>query len=553
MTSATTVVPADSTRRLLETRLATRILILDGAMGTMIQRRQFGEAEFRGVRFENHSRDLKGDNDLLVLTQPDAVVAIHEAYLEAGADIIETNTFNGTAIAQADYGLETVAYELNREAARLAKRAAREWTCRTPEQPRFVAGSIGPTNKALSISPDVNDPTFRSITFDALRDAYAQQARGLIDGGCELLLVETIFDTLNARAAIVAIQEVVDEKGVDLPLMISVTITGRSGRTLSGQTIDTFWVSIAHAKPFSVGINCALGAREMLPHLTELARVAGTYVSCHPNAGLPNAFGEYDESPAKLAGYSGNSRRAAWSICWAAAVGRRRTTSERLPRRSKGSRRAQGCDGRGGRALAFRPISPTIRLLLALESDERPSASSIAGVTKRRTDGRGKRILSGMWMVIRGFNRSTKRTTSGSSDVKSVYDGGCRLGGASLREMEYHIRQYELQQGALEIQYIEEYFGEFQRRKTASEVVRRLSNMDHQILMAEAPLPDDPSTILPVAYKVSHQLRWTKRTPSSLTSCHASETQSNFAIGKSCTAGLAARGAIGVGKGSSEP
>ncbi len=297
MTSATTVVPADSTRRLLETRLATRILILDGAMGTMIQRRQFGEAEFRGVRFENHSRDLKGDNDLLVLTQPDAVVAIHEAYLEAGADIIETNTFNGTAIAQADYGLETVAYELNREAARLAKRAAREWTCRTPEQPRFVAGSIGPTNKALSISPDVNDPTFRSITFDALRDAYAQQARGLIDGGCELLLVETIFDTLNARAAIVAIQEVVDEKGVDLPLMISVTITGRSGRTLSGQAIDAFWVSIAHAKPFSVGINCALGAREMLPHLTELARVAGTYVSCHPNAGLPNAFGEYDEPP----------------------------------------------------------------------------------------------------------------------------------------------------------------------------------------------------------------------------------------------------------------
>ena len=292
---------ADVTRATLDETLARRILILDGAMGTMIQRRNLGEAGFRGDRFVNHPTDLKGNNDLLVLTQPEVISAIHAEYLEAGADIIETNTFNGTAVAQTDYGLQSIVYELNREAARLAKRAATAFTRRTPRQPRFVAGAIGPTNKPLSISPDVNDPTARSITFDAVRDAYTAQARGLIDGGCDLLMIETVFDTLNAKAAIVAVSDVFIEMGTTLPLMISVTITDRSGRTLSGQTVDAFWVSIAHAQPFSVGVNCALGARQMRPYIAELSRIAPTYISCHPNAGLPNAFGEYDETPGQTA------------------------------------------------------------------------------------------------------------------------------------------------------------------------------------------------------------------------------------------------------------
>ena len=294
-------VQGDGVRATLDAALRERVLILDGAMGTMIQSRGLGEADFRGARFADHAKDLAGDNDLLVLTRPDVIEAIHDEFLAAGADIIETNTFNSTAIAQADYGLEVVVYELNRAAAGLARGAAERWTRRTPDRPRFVAGAIGPTNRTLSMSPDVNDPTFRAATFDTLRDAYAEQARGLIDGGCDLLLIETIFDTLNAKAAIVAVQEVFDELGVDLPLMLSVTITDRSGRTLSGQTIDAFWVSVAHARPFSVGLNCALGAREMRPYLAELARVADTWISCYPNAGLPNAFGEYDEQPEETA------------------------------------------------------------------------------------------------------------------------------------------------------------------------------------------------------------------------------------------------------------
>src|SRR5207253_2131608 len=229
------------------------------------------------------------------------------AYREAGSDIIETNTFNSTSVAQADYGLEPLVYELNVIASRLARAAADEWTAKTPDRPRFVAGSIGPTNRTLSISPDVNNPAFRAITFDELREAYTEQVRGLIDGGCDLLLVETIFDTLNAKAAIVAIEEVFESHIPNPesrpPLMISVTITDRSGRTLSGQTIDAFWVSVAHARPFSVGINCALGARDMRPYLAELARAADCAVSCHPNAGLPNAFGEYDEQPAETASF----------------------------------------------------------------------------------------------------------------------------------------------------------------------------------------------------------------------------------------------------------
>jgi len=285
------------TARVLTDLFTRRILLLDGAMGTMIQRWNLGEADFRGERFRDHPCDLKGDNDLLVLARPDVIAAIHEAYLEAGSDIIETNTFNGTAIAQADYRLEPLVHELNVTAARLAREACARWTARTPGKPRFVAGAIGPTNRTLSISPDVNDPAFRAVTFDQVRAAYAEQVRGLVDGGCDLLLVETIFDTLNAKAAIVAIEEVFAEKGVRLPVSISVTITDRSGRTLSGQTIEAFYASIVHAKPLSVGINCALGAREMRPYLEELATIARTFVSCYPNAGLPNAFGGYDEAP----------------------------------------------------------------------------------------------------------------------------------------------------------------------------------------------------------------------------------------------------------------
>ncbi len=280
-------------RQLLE----QRILILDGAMGTMIQRYKLSEADFRGTRFADHPRDLRGNSDVLVLTRPDVISAIHHEYLAAGADIIETNTFGGTRIAQGDYALEEAVYDINVEGARLARAAADEWTAKTPEKPRFVAGAMGPTNRTLSISPDVNNPAYRAATFDDMRAAFEEQVRGLIAGGSDLLLLETIFDTLVAKAAIVAIEQVFEETGVRLPLMISVTITDRSGRTLSGQTIDAFYVSIRHAKPFSVGINCALGARDMRPYLAELSRLAECYVSSYPNAGLPNAFGEYDEQP----------------------------------------------------------------------------------------------------------------------------------------------------------------------------------------------------------------------------------------------------------------
>ena len=290
-------------RKTLEELLLHRILVLDGAMGTMIQRHRLTEADFRGDRFREHPRDLQGNNDLLVLTRPDVIAAVYDEYLEAGSDIIETNSFSSTAIAQADYGLESLVKELNVESARLAREAADRWTTRTPEKPRFVAGSMGPTNKILSISPDVNDPSRRSLTFDELREAYKDQVRGLIEGGCDLLLLETIVDTLNAKAGIVAIEEVFEEIGLRLPLMISVTVTDRSGRTLSGQTIDAFYASVIHARPFSIGLNCALGARDMRPYVGELARIAQCYVSCYPNAGLPNAFGEYAEQPSETAGY----------------------------------------------------------------------------------------------------------------------------------------------------------------------------------------------------------------------------------------------------------
>ena len=281
----------------LRRALEQRVLLLDGAMGTMIQRHKLTEADFRGDRFRSHPKDLRGNSDILVLTRPDVIGAIHREYLDAGADIIETNTFSSTAIAQADYALESLAYELNSEGARLARKAVDEWRAKTPDRPRFVAGSLGPMNRTLSISPKVDDPSFRGMTFDEARAAYEDQARGLIDGGADLLLLETIFDTLNAKAGIVAIENVFEEKGLRLPVFISVTITDLSGRTLSGQMIDAFYASIRHARPLAIGMNCALGAREMRPHLEELARLAECYVLCYPNAGLPNAFGQYDQQP----------------------------------------------------------------------------------------------------------------------------------------------------------------------------------------------------------------------------------------------------------------
>jgi 5-methyltetrahydrofolate--homocysteine methyltransferase len=304
-----TSTPTPAERRLREI-LAQRIVLLDGPKGTQIQALGLGEAEFRGERFRDHPRDLQGNGDLLALTLPEALAAIHARYLEAGSDVIQTNTFNATSVVQADYGTESLAREINREAARLARRTADRFSERDPARPRFVAGSIGPTNKTLSLSPDVNDPAKRTITFDELKDAYAEQIHGLLDGGVDLLVVETIFDTLNAKAAIVAAEEAFEARGMRLPLMLSATIVDRSGRTLSGQTLDAFWTSVEHARPLSVGLNCSLGAAEMRPFVEELASLAGTFVHCYPNAGLPNAFGGYDEMPATTAGLLAEFARA---------------------------------------------------------------------------------------------------------------------------------------------------------------------------------------------------------------------------------------------------
>src|SRR5215203_5037707 len=290
--------PADGVEVLQALRKAAseRILVLDGAMGTEIQALKLSEADFRGERFAAHGHDLKGNNDLLILTQPDAIREIHLHYFRAGADIVETNTFSGTSIAQADYRLEAIVYELNREGARLAREAAVAAE-KEDGRRRFVAGAVGPTNRTLSISPDVNNPGYRAVTFDQVRDAYAEQVRGLVDVGAEIILIETIFDTLNAKAAIFATQQVFAERGVKLPIMISGTITDLSGRTLSGQTPTAFWHAVRHAEPFAVGLNCALGAREMRAHIEEIAKVADTLVCAYPNAGLPNEFGLYDERP----------------------------------------------------------------------------------------------------------------------------------------------------------------------------------------------------------------------------------------------------------------
>jgi len=280
--------------------LKERILILDGAMGTMIQRHKFTEEDYRGERFKDWGQPLQGNNDLLSITQPDAIKEIHALYFEAGADIAETNTFSGTTIAMEDYGMEDLVYELNYESAKIAREVADEFTAKNPDKPRFVAGSIGPTNRTASMSPDVNDPGFRAVTFDELRIAYKQQTEALLDGGADILLVETIFDTLNAKAALFAIEEVKDERGIEVPIMVSGTITDASGRTLSGQTAEAFLVSMSHIPMMSIGFNCALGANQLTPHLEVLAKNAEFNISAHPNAGLPNAFGEYDETPEQM-------------------------------------------------------------------------------------------------------------------------------------------------------------------------------------------------------------------------------------------------------------
>ncbi len=277
-----------------------RILVLDGAMGTMLQRYNFSEEDFRGERFKDYPTSLKGNNDLLSLTQPKAIADVHRKYFEAGADIVETNTFSGTTIAMADYNMEDLVYELNYESAKIAKQVANEFNSKTPDKPRYVAGSIGPTNKTASLSPDVNKPEYRAITFEELRIAYKQQVEALIDGGVDILLVETIFDTLNAKAALFAIDEVKEERNIDISIMVSGTITDASGRTLSGQTVEAFLTSISHIPLLSVGFNCALGAEQLKPYLKRLSDETDFFTSAHPNAGLPNAFGEYDQTPKEM-------------------------------------------------------------------------------------------------------------------------------------------------------------------------------------------------------------------------------------------------------------
>ena len=280
--------------------LQERILVLDGAMGTMLQAYKFTEEAFRGERFKDYPSPLQGNNDLLSITQPEAIKTIHGKYFEAGADIVETNTFSGTSIAMADYQMEDLVYELNYQSAKIAKEVANEYTLKQPDKPRFVAGAIGPTNRTASMSPDVNDPGYRAVTFNELRIAYKEQVQALIEGGVDILLVETVFDTLNAKAALFAIEEVKEEKNIDIPIMLSGTITDASGRTLSGQTAEAFLISVSHIPLLSIGFNCALGANLLQPHLEAIANKTNFAVSAHPNAGLPNAFGQYDQTPEEM-------------------------------------------------------------------------------------------------------------------------------------------------------------------------------------------------------------------------------------------------------------
>ena len=297
----------------IEQCMEDRILVIDGAMGTMIQRHKLTEEDYRGEKFKNWHCDVKGNNDLLSITQPKIIEGIHKEYLEAGADIIETNTFSSTVIAQADYDMQAVAYEMNLASARCARNAADEYTAKNPAKPRFVAGAIGPLNKTLSLSPDVNNPGYRAVTFDEVVAAYYDQIKALVEGKVDILLIETIFDTLNAKAAIYAAKKFFRETGTPtLPISISGTITDASGRTLSGQTLEAFYTSVMHAKPLSIGLNCALGAQEMRSHIEELSQISACYVSAYPNAGLPNAMGEYDEEPHQTAGFIEEWAKNGW-------------------------------------------------------------------------------------------------------------------------------------------------------------------------------------------------------------------------------------------------
>lgn len=302
-----------NTQQKLKQILDKRIMIIDGAMGTMIQRYKLQEKDYRGERFKDWKSDVKGNNDLLVLTQPQIIKEIHKQYLNAGADIIETNTFNAQTVSLADYDMQSLAYEINVAAAKIAKEAMKEYMTAHPGEEKFVAGAIGPMNKTLSLSPDVNNPGYRAVTFDEVADAYYEQVKGLVDGGADILLIETIFDTLNAKAAIFAINKYFRDQAIEkLPVMVSGTITDASGRTLSGQTLEAFCISVMHADPISIGLNCALGAKQMRPHIEELAGMVPTYVSAYPNAGLPNAMGEYDETPEQTAEIVGEFAKEGW-------------------------------------------------------------------------------------------------------------------------------------------------------------------------------------------------------------------------------------------------
>jgi 5-methyltetrahydrofolate--homocysteine methyltransferase len=301
-----------STETTIKDILSKRIMIIDGAMGTMIQKYNLSEEQYRGERFKDIEQLVKGNNDLLVLTQAQIISEIHGQFLEAGADIIETNTFNAQSISMADYNMKDLVREINLEAAKIAKKIANEYTLKNPDKPRFVAGAIGPTNRTASLSPDVNQPGFRAVTFSDLCEAYSEQINALIDGGVDLLLVETIFDTLNAKAALFAINTIKEERQLDIPVMVSGTITDASGRTLSGQTPEAFWNSLSHANLLSIGLNCALGAKDMMPHISEISKVSWIYTTAYPNAGLPNEFGEYDESPKAMANVVEQFMKEGW-------------------------------------------------------------------------------------------------------------------------------------------------------------------------------------------------------------------------------------------------
>ena len=308
----TTTLPNHESDALLRELFTRRIALLDGAMGTMIQRHPLTEEDFRGERFKNHGHDLKGNNDILSITRPDVIKGIHRGYFDAGSDIVETNTFSTTTVSQADYGLEDAVREINLAGAKVAREAADEFMAANPGRRVFVAGAVGPTNRTASMSPDVNNPGYRAVTFDSLVISYTEQIEALLDGGVDLLLLETVFDTLNLKSAIFACEEVFEKRGMRWPVILSVTITDASGRTLSGQTVEAFWNSVRHAKPLAVGINCALGAAEMRPYIEELSNIADCYISCYPNAGLPNAFGGYDQTASEMAALVGEFAAQGW-------------------------------------------------------------------------------------------------------------------------------------------------------------------------------------------------------------------------------------------------